>query len=154
MIHKLWTEYISGVYRGEFQPTSDCIANKILDYVGAVYYILTAEDNETIIFWCKYYGVFPTEAPVSHLTWGGGNTVSNQTLDISYRYSFKEHMNPYSLLEFNYNARIRNDYKYVPIYDPNLGHAGRTWVGVPFIEAVKDPNTNRLVYKLRFKAPD
>ena len=62
---RLWVKYISGVYRGEFSPRNDDVFNKVLDYTGAIYYIITAEDGETILFWSKYYGVFPSTIPAS-----------------------------------------------------------------------------------------
>ena len=52
-IIKLWCEYISGVYRGEYEPNINNIYDKILDYASSIYYIITAEDGETIIFWSK-----------------------------------------------------------------------------------------------------
>ena len=125
--------------------------NKILDYAGAVYYILTAEDGETILFWSKYYGVFPTNIPSGQYSWAAGNVISNPQLDITYQFSFKEDFNPYSIIEFNANANVGSNPKYIPVYDAKLGHAGETWVGTPFIELVKNNNADcPYVYKLRF----
>ena len=119
-------------------------------------YQIKKEDNETIIFWCKYYGVFPTTAPVTQLSWGGGNVVTNPQIDISYRYSFKENFNPYTILEFNTNARvdnkIGNELIYSPTYDKSLGHVGKPWVGAPYIELSQNSNSSQpYVYKLRFR---
>jgi len=150
-LHRLWVEYISGVYRGSIEPLGNNIINKILDYVGACYYILTAEDGETIIFWSKYYGVFPTNIPSTQYSWGAGNTINNPQVDINYRYSFKEDFNPYTILEFNYNSRVTPNIKYIPTYDRRLDHVGATWVGAPFIELVEDKSTGIYEYKLRFK---
>lgn len=151
-LHRLWVEYISGVYRGEISPTSETIINKILDYTGACYYILTAEDGETVIFWSKYYGVFPTNIPSTQYSWGTGNLIHNTQLDINFRYSFKEDFNPYSIVEFNHNSRVGTySPSYIPIYDPLLNHVGATWVGAPFIELVKNSSTGLYEYKLRFR---
>lgn len=152
-LHRLWVEYINGVYRGEISPLSSNIKNKILDYVGACYYILTAEDGETIIFWSKYYGIFPTQIPSSQYSWGAGNIVSAPQLEMQYNFSFKEDYNPYSILEFNYNSRCDvNGTSYVPIYDNKLGHAGSTWVGEPFIELqTSNSGDHPYVLKLRFR---
>ena len=151
-LHRYWVEYINAVYRGEIAPKNSNIINKILDYVSACYYFLTAEDGETIIFWSKYYGVFPTTIPSNQYSWGSGSVVSNPTIDITYKYSFKEDFNPYTMLEFNYNARIEsNSATYLPVYDAKAGHSGSTWVGVPFVELVKDEKLDcPYVYKLRF----
>lgn len=152
-LHRLWVEYINGVYRGTIAPTTNNIKNKILDYVGACYYFITAEDGETIIFWSKYYGVFPTTIPSSQYSWGAGNTIASPQLDITYQYSFKEDYNPYTMMEFNYNSRVdMNGTQYVPTFDKKLGHTGRTWVGSPFVELVTDSNAEcPYTYKLRFR---
>ena len=154
-IHKLWVEYISGCYRGELYPRTSSIINKILDYAGAIYYFLTAEDGETILFWTKYYGTFPITIPSDPFTWAEGNTVQNPELEITYRYSFKEDYNPIAILEFNKNANMQSmSATYAPVYDAGLGHAGDTWVGVPFIEEIKDSNSSKRIYKLRFHRSD
>ena len=152
-LHRLWVEYINGVYRGEIAPAESSIKNKILDYVGACYYFLTAEDGETIIFWSKYYGVFPTTIPSNQYSWGAGNIISNPQIDISYQFSFKEDYNPYTMIEFNHNSKVgANGTKYVETYDSALGHTGRSWVGAPFVELIVD-NTAQCpyTYKLRFR---
>jgi hypothetical protein len=159
MIHKLWVDYISEVYQGRKSPRPQNIRDKILDYASSCYYIITAEDGETIIFWSKYYGVFPSTVPTTNLSWAQGNTVDPPKMDITYKFSFKEDMNPESLIEFNMNARVE-DYimnngsiKYMPIYDPKLGHSGTTWVGAPYIELVTNNTDPECPYtfKLRFR---
>lgn len=151
-LHKLWVEYISGVYRGSIVPRNSTIMNKILDYAGACYYFLTAEDNETILFWSKYYGVFPTEIPSNQFSWTKGNVIQNTDISITYQYSFKEDYNPVAITEFNRNARVYNNksLKYVPTYDKELGHVGNTWVGKPFIETIEKEVGAPYMYKLRF----
>lgn len=153
-LHKLWTEYISDVYQGNKSPKLKYIKERVLDYASSCYYIITAEDGETIIFWSKYYGVFPTTAPSTQYSWAQGNTIDRPQFDIKYQYSFKEDMNPESLVEFNMNSHIESDLKYVPVYDPKLGHSGTTWVGAPYIELVTN-NTDPecpWTFKLRFRS--
>lgn len=153
---RLWEKYISGVYRGDFIPYPTNIINKILDYTGAIYYIITAEDGETIIYWSKYYGVFPTNVPVTNLAWSQGTVLSSDKTDITinFAYSFKENYNFSSLYEFNFNSRIENignnhDIKYAPTYVDTLGTADRFWVGRPFIDFITT-DTGRITCKLRF----
>lgn len=150
-IHKLWLEYISGVYRGEIIPRPDDIFNKVLDYAGACYYIVTAEDNESILFWTKYYGIFPTNLPSDQFSWAKGNVIGNANdISVTYAYSFKVDYDPTILTEFNKNARVYNisNLKYAPVYDKDLGHVGQTWVGTPFIDCVT--NGSKPNYKLRY----
>lgn len=150
-LHRLWVEYINGVYRGSIMPLTYNIFNKILDYTSAVYYILTAEDGETIIFWSKYYGVFPTTIPASQYSWASGNIIIDPSVDIEYCYSFKDDYNPYIINEFNYNSRVSvNGTKYIPVFDRQLGHVGTTWVGAPFIE-LRRVTGGVYEYKLRFR---
>lgn len=162
--HKLWEEYISGVYRGIYMPRVEDIKNKVLDYCGALYYIVTAEDGESIIFWSKYYGVFPTTAPSAQLAWASGNALDGTStrFTITYKYSFKVDYDPYCIGEFNMNSipyyqSQRDDVStkpsYVPVYDKGLGHVGDTWVGQPFIEQHPIGNGSDIQYLLRFMAP-
>lgn len=154
---RLWVEYINGVYRGKFSPLSSNIMYKILDYVGALYYIVTAEDGETIIFWSKYYGIFPSEIPASQYSWGEGNIITNPELTITFQYSWKEDYNPYDLIAFNTNAKIKkgSNPKYLPIYNKEIGHSTNKWGETPFIELVQTDMTKTgsiqpYTYKLRF----
>lgn len=152
--HKLWTDYISNVYSGLWYPKTDYLWMKTLDYPCSVYYIITAEDGETILFWSKYYGVFPTNVPSSSYSWSKGNVLASPEVSITYQYSFKEDFNPVSLVEFNLNSRIdeTDTVEYEPIFNEHLGSSGYTWVGRPFIETVSDSGSGKDYYfKLRFK---
>jgi hypothetical protein len=159
-LHKLWVDYIAKCYHGSISPKSEYIKNHVLDYASACYYIVTAEDAETIIFWSKYYGVFPSTVPSTQYSWAYGNVIQDPTIEIKYQYSFKEDFNPAALTELNVNANIDvSGEKYVPTYDPKLGHAGDTWVGVPYIEVIDDKGVtdgdiileSPYTFKLRFK---
>lgn len=150
---KAWVSYISGCYRGNIPPLADTIKNRILDYASACYYIVTAEDGETIIFWSKYYGVFPTDIPSSQLTWSAGNIIKDPSMDVQFAFSFKRDYHPYTLLEFNYNSRIADSSTaYAPIYDDKLLTVTNGMVGAPYIETIKhDDGKIPIEFKLRFK---
>lgn len=150
-LHKAWVEYINGCSRGEIAPADSSILNKVLDYTASCYFILTAEDNETILFWSKYYGVYPTQIPSSQFNWSS-DLVTPREIEMSYQYSFKEDFNPYSILEFNYNSRITDDDAYyVNTFDDYAGHVADTWVKAPFIQFVEDDVTHEIQLKLRFR---
>lgn len=165
---KLWCDYIDGCYTGTYHPKADTILNHILDYTGAVYYILTAEDGETILFWSKYYGVYPSTIPSNQYSWSAGTLLSHITLDVKFNYSWKEDYNLAAIAEFNYNSRLEdaiqsgsngNSVAMVPTYNKNLGTAGRTWVGAPFIETVYENGgdtgnygNGNMIFKLRFRS--
>lgn len=154
-LHRLWVEYISDVYRGIIAPTNTNLIQKVLDYAGAIYYFLTAEDNETILFWCKYYGVFPSTIPSTPYSYSKGSIINNPEVSITYNYSFKKEFDPYIFTEFNYNAgsivkSSTRQIKYAPTYDKYVGSVGKTYVGTPFVDLVSNNATGKYCYKLRF----
>jgi hypothetical protein len=166
-LHKLWLDYITYVFTGKWTPKDKYINDKVLDYAVSAYVIVTAEDFETILFWSKYYGLFPISIPYSSISWaGGGTTVQAPELSVSYRYSWKEDLNPAALGELNYNA-FRGSIPsgstpYKPIFNTEKGVVDTTWVGAPFVEVVNWSGRNDvanadlsdgsgLTYKLRFR---
>lgn len=153
-LHKLWTDYIAHVFRGRHSPKTDYIYYKILDYVTSVYYFLLAEDGETVIFWSKYWGVFPIEAPSSAFSFAMDNPggVRMPELRIKYRYSWKEDFNPLTLIEFNEHTR-NLPLEYRNSYNPNLAGTGGSWSGLPFLETIGEANGDGVPYtiKLRFR---
>lgn len=158
---KLWDDYIDGCYTGTYAPKASTIDDHVLDYAGAAYYILTAEDGETILFWSKYYGVFPSTIPSNQYSWSAGTLISQITLDVKFNYSWKEDYNIQAIAEFNYNSHLENvisanTVEMIPTYNANLGTAGRTWVGPPFIETVYENGdsygSGNMVFKLRFRS--
>lgn len=162
-LHKLWVDYIVNVFSGKWTPKSEYIRNKIIDYATAVYVIVTAEDFETVLFWTKYYGVFPVSLPFSAISWESGSTVTAPELSVTYAYSWKEDLNPIALAELNMNSfklGIPQHARYVPTFNPEIAAVDRTWVGAPFIEILryssdKPDLTNgaNTAIKLRFQKP-
>lgn len=147
-LHSVWVKYISDVYRGKVTPQIARIFNKELDYAASIYYIVTDETGENIIYWSKLYGVFPTNVPDSIVQWQKGQFITNPEVSIQYQYSFKEDNNPETLFELNQNAGNVSRYTYARTYEPDLGSTGNTWVGAPFVEMV--PSGTKTFYKLRF----
>ena len=170
-IHKIWTDYISNIYKGKWISKGDTynvssgqwetdalysyIENKILDYACAIYYIMTAEDGETIIFWSKYYGVFPTNTSSNTFSWSRGDNLSSPKLRMTYQYAFKKDYDPFTLVEFNMlSDALGSGYTYVNKYDKVTLGGGVSMVGAPFIETQIDPNKGddeSYQYKLRFR---
>lgn len=149
-MHKLWVDYISKVYRGHFFPRDNYKFGKTIDYACAAYYILCGPDGETILFWSKYYGVFPTNIPSSTLSWSKGSLVSNPEMSINYSYSFKEDFDPISLAEFNELCATKaSKSKSRKNYDSEHASMGSTLVGAPYIDAVTVDG--RKVFKLKWR---
>lgn len=146
-MHKIWVEYINRVYRGEMAVKRDYIFKKILTYPCSLYYIVCAADGETILYWTKYFGVFPINTPASVSSWTHGNHHGLPEFSINYMYAIKEDFHPISLSEFNRQSEGSRIYR--KIYDRELVTNSRSLVGAPFIEAHREDG--RVVYKLRFR---
>jgi len=152
---RIWIDYISGCYRGLYLPKREYLTYHALDYASSIYYILCAEDGETIIYWAKLYGTFPTNVPSSQYSKSDGTNISLPKGNYTFKYTIKEEMNPMIIHEFNScTAPIQSKYgsKYVTNYNNETLHAG-TWVGAPFITLEKNSAGN-YVYKLRFRPYD
>lgn len=147
-LHKAWIDYIAKVYRGVVSPRDEYIPKKILDYACSAYYFICGPDGETILFWSKYFGVFPTNTPASSSSWSKGSMVKIPQFNINYSYAFKEDFSPLSLAEFNMNSST--SYTYRKTYEPQLLSTGKTMSGAPFVETVKN-SLGEYEYKLRFR---
>lgn len=140
-LHNYWLKYIAGVYRGRYQPDVNDIVNKVLDYACACFYFVTAEDFETIIYWTKLFGVFPTSTPDGVMSWKAGGPILNPEPTITYAFSWRSEDNdPKILVDFNKNALYGNtsDFKYVQTYEKDRYGLGDTWVEAPFVELRKN----------------
>ena len=174
---RLWVIYIDNVRRGAWLPsynltgegnslyTSSHVYSKTLDYGASVYVFKCGPDGEDVLYWTKYYGVFPTNTGASALSWtnnGEGGPDAPPQIDIRFAYSMKRDMSPISLLEFNHNARISESTQYLPSYSANWAGTGRPFVGTPYIEMdLADPiliendidrSIKRTQIRLKFKS--
>lgn len=147
---RLWLMYIDKVSRGAWSPsynlkgyginTSDHTAShvymKALDYAASAYVFKCGPDGEDIIYWEKYYGVFPTKSGASGLSWNKSDPIGNKpNITIPIRYCWREPMSIVSLLEFNQAAHISGEKVYSsPSFNPNFNHSSRPYVGCPYIE--------------------
>lgn len=154
-LHKAWADYISKVYRGEFEAMDDYRRWRILDYACSVYYFLCGADGETILFWSKYTGVYPLNIPSAASSWTAGNLIKMPEVSIQYDYAWKEDFNPTSLAEFNINgqgAQQSGQLQYISTYERELLTTGKTFTGSPFIESTHKKSGD-YVFKLKFRYP-
>ena len=149
-MHKLWVDYISKVYRGEFSPRSVHKQNKELDYACAVYYFLLGPDQQTILFWSKYTGVFPTNTSSSTYSWDSQSILKLPEPSLKYAYSIKRDFDPAHLAEFNSLSSSSSSASSVSIYDENRLGVGGTWVGAPFVVSSRNARGG-LTYLLRWR---
>lgn len=161
-MHKIWVEYINRVYRGHipgpnvkaqlenndiYRRFRSHIYKKVLTYPCAVYYIVCAADGETILYWTKYYGVFPVNTPASVSSWTHGSPSGFPEFSINYVYSIKEDFHPITLSEFNRHSSAERIYR--PLYNPDTHTNTPTMVGAPYVETSRA--SGKLEYKLRFR---
>jgi len=153
---KLWITYIDNVSRGAMVPFygpkegetypltipgKHChVHDKALDYAASAYVFKVGPDGEDVLYWTKYYGIFPLTTGASALGFDMGGDQGTPKLDISFAYSFKQDLSPIALMEFNQAAGITGGVTWDQSYDHFLPGSARPLVGAPYIELIeKEP---------------
>ena len=137
---KLWMTYIDNVSRGAWSPNYKngyChVHDRALDYAASVYIFKCGPDGEDILYWSKYYGVFPIVSGASALSWNAGTPIGEApNLNITFAYSYKRDMSPISLLEFNHVANVDTaTAQWLPAFSWDEAHCIKPYVGAPYIE--------------------
>lgn len=156
---RLWMIYIDNVSRGSWSPSYDLFGNsnfntsnhmashsymKELDYAASAYVFKCGPDGEDVLYWTKYYGIFPESTGVNALSWDLNDGIGNRPrLSIPFRYCWKKDLSPISLIEFNENAGISDeDIISNNSFNVNYGHSSRPFVGAPYIEFDMSDNIN------------
>lgn len=161
---KLWMIYIDNVSRGEWKPSYNLfrknksepevaepfiqetsltgqhlalshVYTKTLDYAASAYVFKCGEDGSNVLFWTKYYGIYPLSSGSREMSWTAEDGVAGpQRLSIRFAYAYKRDMSPITLLEFNKTANVvdKKDSEYEKAFDQ--GYCSRPFVGSPFLE--------------------
>ena len=152
---KAYENYETLKHHGVIRPWKRYIERKEIHDQFSIYKFLLDEDMETILYWGKFYGVFPKSLP--------RDVFSNATFDngISYSIEFKaaffEDMAPEILADFNkISYRNFNSQKYeVDVYNTTFGRVDNRPVKAAYIEKVKSTiSPTGYVMKLRWKGSD
>ena len=96
---KAYEEYQTLKHHGSVGPWRGYIQDKVLHDQFSIYKFVVDEDLETIIYYCKYYGVMPKSLPrdvFSSTSFDSGLSYSS-----SFKCAFFEDMNPLILNDFN-----------------------------------------------------
>lgn len=135
-------------------PNKNYIINKILHDQMAVFKIIVGEDGETIIYWCKLWGVYPKNVPREAFSDLSGN--NSLRMSVTFKSQFVEDMTPTILGGLNTitldNGRtIPQSSDILPLYNREIGMMEGDWAGVPFV--VRDTNVTKsnAVYKLKWR---
>lgn len=124
---RAWMMYISKRHKGYFSPSFNGYKYKnnfytntgqifdqglilhpydrAIDYASTIFDIVTDETGRKIIYWCKYYGVYPVSAALS-LSNENNQPMTEMSCSATFRYMYKLENTNKSLIEFNYNAGI------------------------------------------------
>lgn len=186
---RLWITYIDNVSSGAWSPSYNLdegsgintknhrashVYMKELDYAASAYVFKCGPDGETVLYWEKYYGIFPTRTGANALSWDESSNIGTSLkLSIPFKYSIREPMDPISLIEFNLASGIdmKDSFKATDVitsqrsYNANYNHSARPFVGAPFIEFSFPKNTELIPLgvnyvsqsaqiRLKFKKPD
>ena len=149
---KLWITYIDLISRGawlpnyslrptslnSFQFMNSHVFTRTLDYAASMYVFKCDPTGDNILYWSKYYGIFPISTGASILSWQKGQPIGDGLRPtIRFRYSFKRDLSPINLIEFNANANVRRDgqnVSFIPSWEDNPNHSIRPFVGTPFVQ--------------------
>ena len=82
--------------------------DRALEYCASMYDIITNESGTKILYWCKYYGIYPT-AVAPGLNNENNGPITEMTTSITFKYHYRlENVNK-TLVEFNHDAGLVDD---------------------------------------------
>lgn len=149
-----YEEYENLKYRGVIRPYKKYIEKKILHDQFAIYKFLVDMDMETIIYYGKYYGVYPNNLPRDVFSTASFDNGISYTID--FKTAFYEDMKPEILYDFDYISKdIYKKCKYqVPVYNNHIGRVDGRAVRAAYINSVTNEAGNKIKYKLKWRGDD
>lgn len=167
----LWKSYIEGVWYGDVISKYAAIVDKTsnilsatgglaIDYAASMYHFALSPDAQTIRYYAKYTGIFPTSSPWEIFQGQDGDAQIHHDVPVSFAFSYKEVMNPAILRDFNLltgatsgatdlvSALMSPKGNNYPENSVNIGYVNRdSEIGV-----ISEPGRNgETVYKLMIK---
>ena len=157
---RAYEEYETLKKHGIIKPQRKYTMNKILHDQFAVYKFIVDEDMESIIYWGKYYGVYPTSLPRD--AFSNTNFQDGLSFTINFKAAFYEDMRPEILYDFNATSKemFDNYSKHrIDVYNNAIGRSdGRAAKSAMVFRCVGDKranqNPNKYYYKLVWKGDD
>ena len=153
---KAYEEYETLKHHGTVAPWQGYIVNRILHDQFAIYKFMVGEDMETIIYWCKLYGVMPMNLPRE--VFSSADMSNGLSYTISFKAAFFEDMKRDILVDFNNLANsfagsgnLNNMYQY-ETYNSDVGMGDYRPAKYAFVEKYINPDSpTGYVYKLKWK---
>lgn len=132
-LFKMWDKYYEMKSKGRVTPPDEnYIINMELHDQVAIYKIIVGEDLETIIFFAKYYGVYPKSLPRDVF---GSLDDGELKLSIDFKSSFVIDNDPIILMDLNQTSygNNTNDVSLSRIWDHKNDKINHKWVGKPYV---------------------
>ena len=82
--------------------------DRALEYCASLYDIITNEAGTKILYWCKYYGIYPTQASPA-LANEENNAMTKMNTTITFKYHYRLENTNKILVEFNHDAGLTDD---------------------------------------------
>lgn len=134
-LFKMWDRYYEMKSKGQITPPSEDYIRKMeLHDQVSMYKIIVADDMETILFYAKYYGVYPKNVPRDAF---GSLDDGSLKITVDFKSSFVIDNDPMILYDLNYLSSIGEQEskptKFAKIWDKDNDRINYEWVGKPFI---------------------
>lgn len=151
MFFRIWYQYELEKAGGIITPPSrDYTINKIAHNLSSCYKIVVGEDGETIVYWAKFWGVYPTSIPRSAFSEIPNDKI---TIPVSFKAQWVDDMD-YSILD-DFNLVVSEKLNSIsggdiPIYDSSIHAVSGEWCNCPYIVSHVQSD-NRHVFKLKWR---
>lgn len=152
---KAYEEYETLKHHGVVAPWQGYIVNRILHDQFSIYKFMVGEDMETIVYWCKLYGVMPMNLPRE--VFSTVDLSNGLSYTINFKAAFFEDMRKDILSDFNSlsysfggdNANYMYQYE---TYNSDVGMGDYRPAKYAFVEKYSNPDSpTGYVYKLKWK---
>lgn len=156
---KAYDYYEVKKHHGVVAPWVGYILNKVLHDQFSIYKFIVGEDAETLIYWCKFYGVMPMNVPRD--VFSSTEMQNGISYSINFKAAFMEDMTEYILKDFNllnkkFISHERNDIKYqYENYNENTHTVDFRPAKAAFVDKYRDDNSpTGWSYKLKWKGDE
>lgn len=150
---RAYEEYETLKHHGIVKPWKPYIEQKIVHDQFSIYKFLLDDDMETIRYYAKYYGVYPTSLPRD--TFSQTSFENGIVYNINFKAAFYEDMNPEILYDFNdlmsYNWNKSGLYD-IETYNTTLDRVDtRSATAAKIVKYENYSNPRGYEYKLKWK---
>ena len=152
---KAYEEYETLKHHGTVSPWEGYIVNRILHDQFSIYKFMVGEDMETIVYWCKLYGVMPMNLPRD--VFSTADFSNGLSYPIEFKAAFFEDMRKDILIDFNnlansFVSNISSNLYQYETYNSDVGMGDYRPAKYAYIDRFKNPDSpSGYVYKLKWK---